>query len=101
MENENEERAGHHARLAEEHVAEDDAAAHASLAAYYAALETNELLRQVLARPVPAIGVPTRPGRTEPPSPPGPPGPDRPPLRPPQPPPIYMSAEPTQSGRRV
>ncbi|MFC5947785.1 hypothetical protein ACFQH9_05805 [Pseudonocardia lutea] len=93
---ENEERARHHAGLAEEHVAEDDAAAHASLAAYYAALETNALLRQVLERPMPSIVAPARPGRADPPSPPEHPGPDRPlPLRPPQPPPIYMSGRPS------
>jgi hypothetical protein len=55
-----EDRARHHAELAEAHIAAEDAAAHAALAAYYASVETNELLRQLLVGR-PGLPVPERP----------------------------------------
>lgn len=73
-------RARRHAEQAEQLAGDGDAATHASLAVYYAAEETNELLRQLLvglsAVPqVPTPGRPARPPEPDPPSPwrPGPP----------------------------
>ncbi|GAY09914.1 hypothetical protein [Pseudonocardia sp. N23] len=88
---EHEDRARQHAELAESHIADDDASAHASLAAYYASLETNQLLRELLAQrsTAPRLVPPARtdpsqrPGRGNPPlSPPMPPIPPRPGLPP-------------------
>ncbi|GEL25682.1 hypothetical protein PSU4_46360 [Pseudonocardia sulfidoxydans NBRC 16205] len=81
---ENEDRARRHAELAETHIADDDAAGQASLAAYYASLETNELLRQLLSQ---RSSTPPRPMPRIPPDEPDLPGRERPPLSPPLRPP--------------
>lgn len=81
---ENEDRARRHAELAESHIADDDAAAQASLAAYDASLETNELLQQLLSQ---RSSTPPRPMPPGPPDEPDLPGRERPPLSPPLRPP--------------